>query len=77
VQAAGHDHELRAGEHLSVCLDTAHMGLGGDDSWSRTVYPQYRVRAGTYKWAVGVCTISHADHADTVAQRALLAAPER
>jgi hypothetical protein len=75
LQSALHDHELVPDEDLSVCLDHAHMGVGGDDSWSRTVYHEYRVRAGTYSWAVGVRPISSTDDEDTVAQQAVLAAP--
>jgi len=75
LTAALHDHELVAEESLCVCLDNQHMGVGGDDSWSQSVLSEYRVRAGTYAWAVGVSILEGGDEPDRVAQSALLAAP--
>lgn len=34
LMAAKHDYELRADGHTHLHLDAAHMGVGGDDSWS-------------------------------------------
>jgi beta-galactosidase len=32
--AAKHDYELRADSFTHLHLDSEHMGVGGDDSWS-------------------------------------------
>ena len=37
LAAAKHEHELEPDERHHVHLDAAHMGLGGDDSWSPSV----------------------------------------
>ena len=42
-EKANHDHELVADDYVHLCLDTAHMGVGGDDSWSPSVHSQYLV----------------------------------
>jgi beta-galactosidase len=40
-----HQHELlSASGHHHVHIDVAHMGVGGDDSWSPTVHPQFLVK---------------------------------
>jgi hypothetical protein len=43
-EAARHDHELEPSGFTWVHLDHAHMGLGGDDSWSPTGDPPPRHR---------------------------------
>ncbi|KAG8464017.1 hypothetical protein KFE25_000185 [Diacronema lutheri] len=75
LERATHDHELVPSGKLSVCLDHRHMGVGGDDSWSRTVLPNYWVPAGRYSWAVGVRTLEPGEDADEAAREVLLAAP--
>jgi hypothetical protein len=53
LAAARHQHELNpdaAGWHMH--LDAAHMGVGGDDSWSPTVHDEYLLPPGKYE--VGV-----------------------
>lgn len=45
-EKAKHDHEMVADDHVHLCLDTAHMGVGGDDSWSPSVHPPYLVPPG-------------------------------
>ena len=37
LSAASHEHELVPDSSVHVHLDVAHMGLGGDDSWSPSV----------------------------------------
>jgi beta-galactosidase len=36
------------GTHL--CLDGFHMGVGGDDSWSQSVRPEFWLLPGRYHW---------------------------
>ena len=35
LEAAQHEHELPRRDFLTVCIDAAMMGVGGDDSWSK------------------------------------------
>ena len=51
LHAARHTHELQAQENVYVYLDGYHMGIGGDDSWSPTVKPEFLLEAKTYSWA--------------------------
>jgi len=53
LAAAKHQHELNPdpqGWHLH--LDAAHMGVGGDDSWSPTVHEEYLLPPGKYQLGV-------------------------
>jgi beta-galactosidase len=53
LAAARHQHELNpdaAGWHMH--LDAAHMGVGGDDSWSPTVHDEYLLPPGRYELGV-------------------------
>ncbi|WP_341938199.1 beta-galactosidase [Marinimicrobium sp. C2-29] len=47
---ARHQHELVPEGGLFVHLDGFHMGVGGDDSWSPSVYPEYRLEAPQYHY---------------------------
>uniref|UniRef100_A0A1D1ZZ97 beta-galactosidase n=1 Tax=Auxenochlorella protothecoides TaxID=3075 RepID=A0A1D1ZZ97_AUXPR len=47
-EKARHDHELEASGFTHVHLDAAHMGLGGDDSWSPSVHSKYLVTPKKY-----------------------------
>ncbi|MEJ6704086.1 MAG: beta-galactosidase [Pseudomonadales bacterium] len=48
---ARHTHELIPDEALHVCVDGYHMGVGGDDSWTPSVKPPFRLEASHYRWA--------------------------
>lgn len=50
LKNAQHDYELQKEAGLYLYIDGFHMGVGGDDSWSRSVKPEYRLVAGEYKW---------------------------
>ncbi|PPA28921.1 beta-galactosidase [Aeromonas jandaei] len=50
LATARHQSDLVAEEGLWVCLDGAHMGVGGDDSWSQSVRPEYQLTARCYRW---------------------------
>jgi beta-galactosidase len=47
---ARHQTDLVAEGGLHLCLDGFHMGVGGDDSWSQSVRPEYWLRPGSYYW---------------------------
>ena len=48
---ARHTHDLVAGAGLYVYLDGYHMGVGGDDSWTPSVKPTFRLNAAKYNWS--------------------------
>lgn len=50
LRSAQHDYELQKESGLYLCIDGFHMGVGGDDSWTRSVKPEYRLVEGEYKW---------------------------
>ena len=46
---AGYQHELPVSGKTYVNIDFKHMGVGGDNSWSRSVLPAYFVPPGTHR----------------------------
>ena len=46
--AATHDHELTRRAAITLHLDGAHAGLGGDDGWSKSLRPAHRLEPGVY-----------------------------
>lgn len=63
LAAARHQHELELDPaHLHLHLDVAHMGVGGDDSWSPSVLPQYTVPPAMYNMAVALRPTVCAEH---------------
>jgi hypothetical protein len=61
LSAARHEHELVPGRRVHVHLDAAHMGLGGDDSWSpsvREVSHALTTLTRRKSHAIGTCTLS-------------------
>jgi beta-galactosidase len=51
LMRARHTHELEAQDGAFVYFDGFHMGVGGDDSWTPSVKPKYRLEAGDYRWS--------------------------
>jgi hypothetical protein len=52
LAAAAHNHELSDSGFVHVHCDAAHCGLGGDDSWSRSVHDAHLVRPGDGPWRI-------------------------
>jgi beta-galactosidase len=50
LMGAKHTHELEAQDGAFVYFDGFHMGVGGDDSWTPSVKPEYRLEASHYRW---------------------------
>ncbi len=46
---ARHDHDLKRRADITLHVDAAHAGLGGDDGWSKSLRPAYRLEAGVYR----------------------------
>lgn len=51
LEEARHPHELPNNPNPTVCLDGAHMGVGGDDSWGSEPLKKYMLPAGEYRFA--------------------------
>ncbi|OEE79562.1 beta-D-galactosidase [Enterovibrio norvegicus FF-162] len=49
---AKHQHELVQDDHLYLRIDGHHMGVGGDDSWSPSVHPEYLLNALHYRYSL-------------------------
>ncbi len=47
-----HDSHLSRDERIHVHLDAAHMGVGGDDSWSPSVHEEFFVRPGRHEFVM-------------------------
>ncbi|MCH8553231.1 MAG: beta-galactosidase [Natronospirillum sp.] len=52
LAAARHPHELVASEGVHVRIDAEHAGIGGDDSWSVNVHPEYWLTRQQYCYRV-------------------------
>jgi beta-galactosidase len=50
LASARHDYELVVDPNLYLYIDGFHMGVGGDDSWSASVKPQYLLSQTEYEW---------------------------
>ena len=77
--AANHEHELSPEPALHVHCDAAHYGLGGDDSWSRSVHAEHLVlprgAEAPFQITLLLAPLPHGADADA-AYRALVPAPE-
>ncbi|QEA35478.1 hypothetical protein FGL88_06905 [Weissella soli] len=52
LHQAKHRHELHAEPGVWLNIDGYHMGVGGDDSWSPSVAPEYLLTAEHYHYGV-------------------------
>jgi beta-galactosidase len=58
LAAATHDHELPHRDFVTVNVDGWQMGVGGDNSWSLPVHPEYRLHPGrSYAFAILLKTL--------------------
>jgi beta-galactosidase len=64
LEKAAHTHELdaltEAGDGgVNVHVDHLHMGLGGDDSWTPCVHPEFLVPSGeVWRWGLTLAALS-------------------
>ena len=54
LEGKKHQWELKASDELTVNVDAAQMGVGGDDSWGARPHDQYMLGEGVYKLAFTV-----------------------
>ena len=55
VASAKHTHELQLENCLYLRLDAEHMGVGGDDSWSPSVHPEFLLARADYRYSLTFC----------------------
>lgn len=56
LERGRHDVELTRDDCIHIHLDAAHMGVGGDDSWSPTVHEEFLVPPARYRFHVALST---------------------
>ena len=49
---ATHANELRRRDEITVCVDHLMMGVGGDDSWSRSTHSEHLILPGRFQYRV-------------------------
>jgi beta-galactosidase len=50
LNASKTSHELVRGDLTYVYIDLQQMGVGGDDSWTPRVHPEYQLNAKNYEF---------------------------
>ncbi|KAA1188410.1 beta-galactosidase [Pseudohalioglobus sediminis] len=58
LRAATHTSDLVPGDSFFIYLDGYHMGVGGDDSWTPSVKPAYRLNEKHYRWNITLTGIT-------------------
>lgn len=51
---AKHTNELFAQNQIYLCIDHQQMGVGGDDSWSPSVHPEYQLNKKNYHYKLSM-----------------------
>lgn len=51
---SSHTNELRAGKNIFICIDHKHMGVGGDDSWSPSVHPEFLITEKNFQYKISL-----------------------
>ncbi len=64
---AGHGYELTRLDDIVLHLDHRHMGLGGDDGWTRNVHEPFMIRPGRYAYAFRLRGLHSGDSARAIA----------
>ena len=49
---------------MTLSLDLAQMGLGGDDSWTPRVHPEYQLTAPEYRFAFRIAPVGAGGRVD-------------
>lgn len=60
IEKAMHPYELPQNDFIRVQIDGLHMGVGGNDSWSKNAAPikKYRIPAGNYEYSFWIKPLS-------------------
>ena len=51
-------HQLKRGDNIYLDIDFKQMGVGGDDSWSPRVHPEYLLNAMKYEYSFRIKPVS-------------------
>jgi beta-galactosidase len=54
LDAAKHTVDVPMRDAITLTIDHRHMGVGGDDSWSPRVHPQFRIQPGVFRFLVRI-----------------------
>ena len=52
LASAGHSYDLTPQPEIFLHLDGWHMGVGGDDGWGSSVYPEFLIQPGKYHFGL-------------------------
>ena len=69
LDSSSHEYQLeearsRGDGTVHVHVDHLHMGVGGDDSWTPNVHPEYLIPTGTkWQWSLKLAALAHDDNA--------------
>lgn len=66
---AGHPYELTRLPETLLHIDTAHMGVGGDDGWTAPVHEEFLVQPGQYCYSVRLVLLKTGDDPAEVARQ--------
>jgi beta-galactosidase len=73
LENAKHEHDLdQSNSKIFVHVDAAHMGVGGDDSWSPTVHPEFLVPPGPYSLDLVIQANAHPESTWSLLLRRIL-----
>jgi beta-galactosidase/beta-glucuronidase len=64
LTAARHDHELHDAGSVTLNVDLAQAGVGGDDSWSPRTKPAYRLVGSQFQFSFAIKAFSSLDERD-------------
>ncbi len=56
LMTTSHWHQMQQEKGVWLTLDGFHMGVGGDDSWTMSVHPEYLLQEPEYHWSF---TLAH------------------
>jgi beta-galactosidase len=69
LESSSHEYQLeearsRGDGTVHVHVDHLHMGVGGDDSWTPNVHPEYLIPTGSkWQWSLKLAALAHDDDA--------------
>lgn len=68
-RADGHVNDLKPRNFTSLHVDLRQTGVGGDNSWGATAYPQYKLHPKNYSYSYRICPIKHGDDPTKLSRR--------
>lgn len=62
LENAHHLDKLFERDEVILHLDARHMGVGGDDGWMASVYPEYRIPPGRFHYRLILRPVTTGDN---------------